>query len=172
MGNGGTVRVSTHQNICTRIIAQSHIYRGARKILEAYWVKIGGKPISPQKSASKKRGRHSAGRKRTSEGVAAKKQKKSGDLENENADGGDEDEKRTPDLLPEHEVGLDDWRPPKASKGAWEGHVQTVDTVEADDRGVFWVYLSWYEKNKDGRFYRTKVKAAICYKACPQKVCL
>lgn len=145
---------------------------------------MGGKPnpILP-KSAAKKRGRQSAGRTSTPNGGTAKKQRKSGDRRSGGADASakkkkeaassNDDELNSPksdeytDLL-----GSDEWTPPRPSNGAWEESVQTVETVEADNDGVLWVFLSWNKKNEEGRFCRNKVKATICYKACPQKVCI
>lgn len=145
---------------------------------------MGGKPIPiPSKPAAKKRGRQSAGRTGTSNGGAAKKHGQSGDRGSgeadastkwkKNTDSNHNDELNSPNRDEYTEIlGPDEWTPPRATNGAWEESVQTVETVEADNDGALWVFLSWNEKNEEGRFLRNKVKATICYKACPQKVCL
>lgn len=69
------------------------------------------------------------------------------------------------------DVGNDNWKAPKPSSGAWDNHVQTVDTIEKDDQGELWAYLVWNDKNDDGRFYRSKARLTTCNKACPQRVC-
>ena len=160
------------------------IDRGAREILEGYWGKVGGKPTPLlSKPAAKKRGRQSAGRPSTLNGGAAKKQRKSVDRNGGEADdsakkkrsaaSNDDDDLNSPDPDEYTDIlGPDEWTPPKAFNGAWEQSVQTVETVESDSNGVLWVFLSWNEKNDEGRFLRNKVKASTCYKACPQKVCL
>lgn len=158
--------------------------RGAREILEGYWEKLGGKPTPLiSKPAGKKRGRQSAGQTSTLNGSAAKKQKKSGERRSDETDtsakkkklvasNNDDDLNSTdPDEYTDI-LGPDEWTPPRASNGSWEVAVQTVETVEADNDGVLWVFLSWNIKNEDGRFLRNKVKATLCYKACPQKVSL
>lgn len=138
---------------------------------------MGGKPTPyPSRPTAKKRGRQSAGRTSTLNGGAAKKQRKSGDRSEADASAiksSDDDDVNSPDPDEYTDIlGPDEWTPPKASDGSWEEPVQTVETVEADDDGMLWVFLSWNLKNEDGRFLRNKVKATTCYKACPQKVCL
>lgn len=145
---------------------------------------MGGKPTPLlSKPAAKKRGRQSAGRASTLNGGAAKKQRKSVDRNGGEADdsakkkrsaaSNDDDDLNSPDPDEYTDIlGPDEWTPPKAFNGAWEQSVQTVETVESDSNGVLWVFLSWNEKNDEGRFLRNKVKASTCYKACPQKVCL
>lgn len=142
---------------------------------------MGGKPKS--KSPAKKRGRQSAGQASTPNGGGAKKQRNSGGHRSGEADASTKKKKSAtsnhdndlnspnPDEYTDI-LGPDEWTPPRAYNGAWEESVQTVETVEADNDGVLWVFLSWNEKNEEGRFLRNKVKATICYKACPQKVCL
>lgn len=145
-------------------------------ILEAYWKKLGGKPIPlVSKPPAKKRGRQSAGRTSSLNRGAAKKQRKSGDGSEADASArsNTDDDLNSPgpdeytDIL-----GPDEWAPPTASSGSWEEPIRTVETVEADDDGRLWVFLSWNLQNEDGRFLRNKVKATTCYRACPQKVCL
>lgn len=141
---------------------------------------MGGKPKS--KPPAKKRGRQSAGQASTPNGGAARKQRNSGGHRSGEADASTKKKKSdtsnhdndlnspNPDEYTDI-LGPDEWTPPRASNGAWEESVQTVETVEADNDGVLWVFLSWNETNEEGRFLRNKVKATICYKACPQKVC-
>lgn len=126
---------------------------------------------------AKKRGRQSPGRTSSPNGGAAKKQRKSDDRSEVDASarGRNTDDDDLPSPAPDEFtdiLGPDEWTPPKASSGSWEEPVQTVETVEADDDGRLWVFLSWNLQNEDGRFLRNKVKATTCYRACPQKVCL
>lgn len=146
-------------------------------ILEAYWKKLGGKPIPlVSKPPAKKRGRQSTGRTSSLNGGAARKRRKSGDGSEADASArrsNTDDDLNSPgpdeytDIL-----GPDEWTPPTASSGSWEEPIRTVETVEADDDGRLWVFLSWNLQNEDGRFLRNKVKATTCYRACPQRVCL
>lgn len=144
---------------------------------------MGGKPKSTAKPSAKKRGRQSAGQSSTPNGGRAKKQRNSGNHRSDEVDASTKKEKSAtsnhdndlnspnPDEYTDV-LGLDEWMPPRVFDGAWEESVQTVETLEADNDGVLWVFLSWNEKNEEGRFLRNKVKAATCYRACPQKVCL
>lgn len=143
---------------------------------------MGGKPKSTAKPSAKKRGRQSAGQSSTPNGGRAKKQRNSGNHRSDEVDASAKKKSATsnhdndlnspnPDEYTDV-LGLDEWMPPRVFDGAWEESVQTVETVEADNDGVLWVFLSWNEKNEEGRFLRNKVKAATCYRACPQKVCL
>lgn len=142
------------------------MFRGARQILEAYWVTLGGKPTKETKPATKKRGRQSTGA--ASEGnSSAKRQKKPGrKSKGASADGSTEPPAGFT------EVGEDEWEPPKPLDRAWDSAVQSVDTIEKDDHGELWAYLLWNDKNEDGRFYRSKARLAVCNKACPQRVCI
>lgn len=148
----------------------SYHYRGARIILEAYWEKVGGKPVKETKSASKKRGRPSTGA--VSEATpSAKKPKKAGRKSKGASAEGDND--GTPEAPTGFtEVGEDDWQPPKALDRAWDSAVQSVDTIEKDNKGDLWAYLLWNNKNEDGRYYRSKARLPVCNKACPQRVCI
>lgn len=145
---------------------------------------MGGKPTAViAKPTAKKRGRQSVARTSTSNGDAAKKHRKSGDHRSGKADASTKKKKSTasnhddelnspnPDEYTDI-LGPDEWAPPRASNGAWEESVRTVETVEADSDGVLWVFLSWNKKNEEGRFLRNKAKASACYKACPQQVFL
>ena len=71
------------------------------------------------------------------------------------------------------EVGEDNWKPPAAKEGSWDNLVQSIDTVVRENSdGELWGYLIWNEKNHEGRFYRSKAKLPVIYKACPQRVCV
>lgn len=139
---------------------------------------MGGKPIPEYPlPAAKKRGRQSAGRTSSLNGRAAKKQRRSGDRSEADASArkSSNDDDDVDSLDPDDYtdlLGPDEWTPPIAFSGSWEEPVQKVETVEADDDGKLWVFLSWNLKDEDGRFLRNKVKATTCYRACPQKVCL
>lgn len=179
--------------VLDKTITDEHIYSGARGVLEAYWKKIGGKPVRPAKattvSASKKRGRASTAsetkttprkepkerkdpvpkRQRQSLGRNPKEEKEVKAEVGEASDDGEDD--KTPEPVPGYiEVGSDDWRPPKPTAGAWDKHIQAVDTIEKDDAGKLWAYLLWTQQNADGYFYRNKAKLETCYVACPQRV--
>lgn len=198
MGSGGTVRVrnsTIHALRSEQNNPDDHICSGARGVLEAYWKKIGGKPVRPSKAAatvapSKKRGRASTAsetkvtpRKEPKErkDPAAKKQRQSvgrkpkgeGEAKKEPGQASEDDEDdKTPEPVPGYiEVGSDDWRPPKPTSGAWDKQIQAVDTIEKDDAGKLWAYLLWTQQNADGYFYRNKAKLETCYVACPQRVC-
>lgn len=139
---------------------------------------MGGKPKPDHRiPTAKKRGRPSAGRTSSLNGGPAKKQRRSGDHSETDAsarkssDDGDDLNSLGPDDYTDL-LGSDEWTPPIVSSESWERLVQKVETVEADDDGNLWVFLSWNLKDKDGRFLRNKVKATTCYKACPQLVCL
>lgn len=143
---------------------------GARDILEAYWQKLGGKPASnSSKAVSKKRARKSAGGSETPDSTVVKKQRKSGSRKSKDASAMD-DEKTPEPPTGFTDVGNDNWKAPKPSSGAWDNHVQTVDTIEKDDQGELWAYLVWNDKNDDGRFYRSKARLTTCNKACPQRM--
>lgn len=197
LGSGGTVRVRNSHitlRVLCKAITDENIYSGARGVLEAYWKKIGGKPVRPGKAAttvstSKKRGRASTAsetkttprkepkerkdpvtkRQRQSLGRTPKEEKGVEAEADEASDDGEDD--KTPEPVPGYiEVGSDDWRPPKPTAGAWDKHIQAVDTIEKDDAGKLWAYLLWTQQNADGYFYRNKAKLETCYVACPQRV--
>lgn len=69
------------------------------------------------------------------------------------------------------EVGADTWKPPLAKDGSWDALVQSIDTVVRENAdGELWGYIIWNEKNEDNRFYRSRAKLPVIYKACPQRV--
>ncbi|KAL8691983.1 MAG: hypothetical protein Q9224_004055 [Gallowayella concinna] len=139
---------------------------GARDILEAYWTKIGGKPLPmalQPKSTGKKRGRQSTGTIQPS-----KKAKKAG---RKSASAAQDDDDNTPEPPVGYvDVNPDIWKPPPPNDNAWDPLIMNVDTIEKDDKGELWAYLVWNEKNNDDRFNRSKAKLATCNKACPQKM--
>lgn len=177
-------------------VTNDHTYSGARGVLEAYWKKLGGKPVRAPKAAatvstSKKRGRASTTGeakvtprkepkerktpvpKRQRQSLArTTKEDKEEKVEVGQAAIDQAEEDKTPEPVPGYiEVGTDDWRPPKPTAGAWDKHIQAVDTIEKDDTGKLWAYLLWTQQNADGYFYRNKAKLETCYVACPQRVC-
>ena len=149
------------------------IGRNARDILEAYWEKIGGKPLGNEaKSQKAGRGRKSLSAKRSkadlqdTESPAPKKQKKARKSTAQEED----DAPDTPEFRGYVDSGHDEWKPPVPKDGQWDKVLQKVDTIEQDDSGDRWAYLCWNDKNADGRFYRTKAKLPTVYKAAPQQV--
>lgn len=163
-----SLRFPPHIRFSTQIL----VHRGARDILEAYWEKLGGKPTPlSSKPVSRKRNRQSTGGSGTPDSTVAKKQKKSSGRKSKGTSA-KEDEKTPEPPAGFTDVGNDNWTAPKPLSGAWDHHVQTVDTIEKDDQGELWAYLVWNDKNDDGRFYRSKAKLSTCNKACPQRVCV
>ena len=135
-------------------------------MLEAYWEKIGGKPVAGQKR-TKKRGRQSSS---SAKPETAKKPKTG--KKGRKSNGALEQDTTPPPLAGYTEEGEDGWKPPPANKDAWDDKVQCVDTVVRENTdGELWGYLIWNEKNADGRFYRTKANLPTIYRAAPQRVC-
>ena len=145
------------------------ISRGASDVLEAYWASIGGKPVPGSQKPSKKRGRQSgASNKGTPDTSKRSRMTKGGRKSN----GAMEQDIEPGGLIGFTEVGEDNWKPPPAKDGSWDPLVQSIDTVVRENSdGELWAYLIWNEKNDEGRFYRSKAKLPIIYKACPQRVC-
>ncbi|KAL8829714.1 MAG: hypothetical protein Q9170_006053 [Blastenia crenularia] len=134
-----------------RPLTSNFQHSGAREILEAYWVKIGGKPVPAPKTKGKKRGRQSTG----SQVEPAKKQKKKG----RKSTSAIPDPDATPEPPPGYtDVDSDAWTPPPPNDNAWDPLIMTVDTIEKDSEGELWAYLVWNEKNDDGRFNRSKAR--------------
>ncbi|KAL8949037.1 MAG: hypothetical protein Q9222_004821 [Ikaeria aurantiellina] len=165
----------TEENLDPLTNLPLHLHRGAREILEAYWLSIGGKPLpsssKPPKSSIKKRGRQSTGS--TAPAEPAKKQQKRGRKSAASASAQDRDNDTTDaDVGPVGytDVNPDSWKPPAPNDNAWDPLVMNVDTIEKDDKEQLWAYLVWNEKNDDGRFNRSKAKLATCNKACPQRM--
>lgn len=147
---------------------EANLDRGAREILEAYWTKIGGRPIptkgarSPPPKQKKKRGRQSTG----SQIEPPKKQKRG-----RKSLPAPEPDDTTPEPPAGYmDVNPDTWQPPAPLDNAWDPLVMNVDTIEKDNNGELWAYLVWNEKNDDGRFNRSKARLSTCRKACPQKM--
>lgn len=142
---------------------------GAREILQAYWEKLGGKPEPGDSKTAKKRGRQSTGAQKGTPDATAKRQRtskagrKSNGLMEQDVDAGN--------LIGLTDAGEDTWKPPVAKPGSWDPLIQSIDTVvrESSD-GELWAYLIWNEKNGEGRFYRSKAKLPVVYKAAPQRM--
>lgn len=146
----------------------------SRDLLEAYWERIGGRPVGTEagpKSAKGKGKRLSTKRSKAkledSESPAPKRQKTGRKSIAQEED----DTPNTPEFRGYSDIGQDDWKPPAPKDGEWDKALQKVDTIEQDDAGERWVYLCWNDKNSDGRFYRSKAKLPTVYKAAPQEVC-
>ncbi len=127
-----------------------------------------GKPVPAEPKSTKKRGRQSTGgggkqpdtSKRPK--MSRKGRKSNGGLE--------QDTTPTP-LIGYTDAGDDDWKPPAPTAGAWDPLVQSVDTVVRENSdGELWGFVIWNDKNEDGRFYRSKAKLPVIYKACPQRM--
>lgn len=151
--------------------------RGAKEILEEYWKGIGGKPVADQPKSTKKRGRQSISGKRPDTGKRPKMTKtsrtSSGKGKGRKSNGAndiEQDGSPIP-LIGYTDEGDDDWKAPPAKDGAWDPLVQAVDTVTRENAdGELWGYLIWNAKNEDGRFYRSKAKLPVIYRACPQRM--
>ncbi|KAL9130847.1 MAG: hypothetical protein Q9217_001048 [Psora testacea] len=141
---------------------------GASDILKAYWASIGGKPVPGAPKSSKKRGRQSgASAKSTPVTTKRPRMSKGGRKSN----GAIEQDIEPGSLVGFTEVGEDNWKPPPAKDGSWDALVQSIDTVVRENAdGELWAYLIWNEKNEEGRFYRSKAKLPVIYKACPQRM--
>lgn len=178
MGDRGQPRVSLNIPSSQPPASLLINYRGAKEILEEYWKNIGGKPVADQpKSASKKRGRQSTGGKKPDTGKRPKMTKtsrtSSGKSKSRKSNGAvDVEQDGSPiPLIGYTEEGDDDWKAPPAKDGAWDPLVQSVDTVTRENAdGELWGYLIWNAKNEDGRFYRSKAKLPVIYRACPQRM--
>ena len=149
-------------------------HRGANDVLAEYWASIGGKPIAGAgEKAQKKRGRQTSSpktepkpkpkRQRTATSThKGASNKKNGSLEQD---------VNPPPTVGYAEVGDDDWKPPPPKDGSWDDLVQSVDTVVRENiDGELWGYLIWSDQNAAGRYYRSKAKLPIIYKACPQRM--
>lgn len=134
--------------------------------MEKYWKALpGGKPKPSEKKDTKKRGRKSGGK----QPDTSKRPKMSKNSKKSNG-ALDQDSTPTP-LIGYTDAGDDDWKPPPANAGAWDPLVQSVDTVVRENNdGELWGYVIWNDKNEDGRFYRSKAKLPVIYRACPQRV--
>jgi hypothetical protein len=136
--------------------------------LQAYWDSIGGKP---EAASSKKRGRKSNDKRRSSE-PSAKKQKSAEPVsqKKDNRRKGRSGLNEKVEMESLEETGQDGWEPPKPGPGTWEEGVVSVHTIEASDDGTKWAYLMWAEEGPNGKKRQTKAKLPTCYLACPQIV--
>lgn len=119
---------------------RAHLEEGANDILTEYHQKIGGKPVRREpvrriRDEAFLNGPQSGGRRSRKSNSAT----------------------GTP-TAPEHRV--DAWKPPA---GSWEEHIQAIDTIEHDKRGLH-VYVQW----NDGRKSRHPTESI--YKHAPQKM--
>ena len=144
--------------------------------MEEYWKSIGGKPIADQPKSTKKRGRQSeAGKKPDT--AKRPKMSKTGSAskgKDRKSNGAPTDFEQDGSPVPPSgwtDEGDDEWKAPPAKDGAWDPLVQTVETVQRESAdGELWGFLIWNAKNEDGRFYRSKAKLAVIYRACPQRM--
>lgn len=145
--------------------------RGARDILEAYWKSLGGKPEVGSEQKPKKRGRQSTGTPSSTKSKAKDAKKPRLSRGGRKSNGlVEQDVELSPDVG-FTQVGDDEWKPPPVKDGSWDTLVQSVDTVVRENSdGELWGYLIWNEKSSSGRFYRSKAKLPVIYKACPQRM--
>ena len=178
MGDRGQLRVSMGIFQLSHHSANQVHGRGAKEVLEDYWKGIGGKPIADQpKSSTKKRGRQSTGENKPDTAKRPKMTKtnrtSSGKGKGRKSNGAVDFEQ---DVSPIPQIGYtdegdDEWKAPPAKDGAWDPLVQSIDTVTRENSdGELWGYLIWHAKNEDGRFYRSKAKLPVIYRACPQRM--
>ncbi|MCJ1406276.1 hypothetical protein MMC19_000341, partial [Ptychographa xylographoides] len=139
---------------------------GAREILQAYFNKIGGRPVANESGPHKKRGRKSSGKADTPDTMSNKKAKIEEPLPKKK-DGRGRKRKSSPGV-PELSRIRDGWEPPKPVPGAWEEGVLAVQTIEGNDDGTKWAYLMWADEDTEGKKRQTKALLSTCYIACPQ----
>ena len=141
--------------------------RGAIDVLQAYFDSIGGRPESTKSASTKKRGRQSTGKTDTPD-----KQVKKAKTEEvpKKKDGRGRKKKSSPGIMDLDSTLKDGWEPPKPLPGAWEEGVLSVQTIEGNDDGTKWAYLSWADAGIDGKKRQTKALLSTCYVACPQVV--
>ncbi|MCJ1404478.1 hypothetical protein MMC11_007704 [Xylographa trunciseda] len=142
--------------------------QGAIDILQLYFDSIGGRPdpASSKSTSTKKRGRQSTGKTETPDNQA--KKVKTEEVPKKK-DGRGRKRKSSPGLMDLDATLKDGWEPPKPLPGAWEEGVLSVQTIEGNDDGTKWAYLSWADEGADGPKKRqTKALLSTCYIACPQ----
>ncbi len=147
------------------------IYSGAKDVLLEYWSSIGGKPTVGEKR-HKKRGRRPSKSANPETESKPKKQRNTTTKGARNKDNGHlKQDINPPPTVGFTEAGDDDWKAPLPKEGNWDPLVQSVDTVmrESSD-GELWGYLIWNEQSPSGRYYRSKAKLPVIYKACPQRM--
>ncbi|MCJ1291312.1 hypothetical protein MMC34_002855 [Xylographa carneopallida] len=139
--------------------------QGAIDVLQAYFDSIGGRPESTKSASTKKRGRQSTGKTDTPD-----KQVKKAKTEEvpKKKDGRGRKKKSSPGIMDLDSTLKDGWEPPKPLPGAWEEGVLSVQTIEGNDDGTKWAYLSWADAGIDGKKRQTKALLSTCYVACPQ----
>jgi len=142
--------------------------QGAIDILQAYFDSIGGRPEpnSSKSASTKKRGRQSTGKTDTPD--THTKKAKTEEVPKKK-DGRGRKKKSSPGVMGLEETLKDGWEPPKPLPGAWEEGVLSVQTIEGNDDGTKWAYLSWADEGTDSsRKRQTKALLSTCYIACPQ----
>ncbi|KAL9099777.1 MAG: hypothetical protein Q9163_004764 [Psora crenata] len=142
--------------------------RGASEVLKAYWASIGGKPVAGAPKSSKKRSRQSGASAKGNPDTTKRQRlgkggrKSNGAIEQDSEPGG---------LVGFIQVGEDNWKPPTPKDGSWDPLIQGIDTVIRENNdGELWAYMIWNEKNEAGRFYRSRARLPVIYKACPQRM--
>ncbi|MCJ1316295.1 hypothetical protein MMC15_001616 [Xylographa vitiligo] len=139
--------------------------QGAIDVLQAYFDSIGGRPETTRAASTKKRGRQSTGKTDTPD-----KQVKKVKTEEvpKKKDGRGRKKKSSPGIMDLESTLKDGWEPPKPLPGAWEEGVLTVQTIEGNDDGTKWAYLSWADEGTGAKKRQTKALLSTCYIACPQ----
>ena len=142
-------------------------FRGAIDVLQTYFDSIGGRPETTKSASTKKRGRQSTGKTDTPD-----KQVKKVKTEEvpKKKDGRGRKKKSSPGIMDLDSTLKDGWEPPKPTAGAWEEGVLSVQTIEGNDDGTKWAYLSWADEGIGGKKRQTKALLSTCYIACPQVV--
>ncbi|MCJ1387637.1 hypothetical protein MMC18_000480 [Xylographa bjoerkii] len=141
--------------------------QGAIDILQAYFDSIGGRPAptSSKSTSTKKRGRQSTGKTDTPDNQP--KKVKTEEVPKKK-DGRGRKRKSSPGVMDLDSTLKDGWEPPKPLPGAWEEGVLSVQTIEGNDDGTKWAYLSWADEGTGGKKRQTKALLSTCYIACPQ----
>ncbi|MCJ1282438.1 hypothetical protein MMC26_001761 [Xylographa opegraphella] len=143
--------------------------QGAIDVMQAYFDSIGGRPEATKPVSTKKRSRQSIGKTDTPD-----KQAKKAKTEEvpKKKDGRGRKKKSSPTTSPAimdvDSTLKDGWEPPKPLPGAWEEGVLSVQTIEGNDDGTKWAYLSWADEGPGGKKRQTKALLSTCYIACPQ----
>ncbi|MCJ1380080.1 hypothetical protein MMC17_003183 [Xylographa soralifera] len=138
---------------------------GAIDVLQIYFDSIGGRPESTKSASTKKRGRQSTGKTDTPDKQAKKVRTEEVPKKK---DGRGRKKKSSPGIMDLDSTLKDGWEPPKPLPGAWEEGVLSVQTIEGNDDGTKWAYLSWADEGIGGKKRQTKALLSTCYIACPQ----
>lgn len=128
-------------------LTKSFSRNDAPDVLNAYFDKIGGRP---EKQARKRKSTASIKEDTKSSTPAAKRARSTRDSTEENGTG------------PRDAKGNSLWTPRGKN---WDDLVETVETIERDQEGNLWVFVTWNNEHK------SKVSIAQAYEKCPRKVC-